>query len=154
MNISNEELLNRQSWSLYQKMDHSAATIEQFYNYTNGKMVVMFSGGKDSTVLLHLVRTLYPEIKGVFVNTTNEFSEILNFVKQTPNVDILLPKITFIKTVEKYGFPLVSKKVAKAINHLRNPSSKNKNSRNLYLTGFNREGDYCANFKLAKNGIN
>lgn len=150
MEISTKELKERQEWTLSQKIDHSLGAIEQFYAFTGNKMVVSFSGGKDSTVLLHLVRSLYPNTKGVFGNTTNEFSEILRFVKTVDNIDIVKPKVTFIKTINEYGFPLISKKVAKAINHLKNPSDKNKNVRNLHLTGYNRKGIYCPSFKLAK----
>jgi 3'-phosphoadenosine 5'-phosphosulfate sulfotransferase (PAPS reductase)/FAD synthetase len=150
LKLTAEELHERQKWTLAQKIDHSLGAIEQFNDYTRGKMVVMFSGGKDSTVLLHLTRFLYPNIKAVFVNTTNELSEILQFVRTVENVDTILPKITFIKTVEKYGFPLISKKVAKAINYLKYPSDKTANVRNLVLTGFNSKGESCVSYKLAK----
>lgn len=145
-----EELHEKQKWTLNQKIDHALGAIEQFNNYTDGKTVVMFSGGKDSTVLLHLVRRLYPETKAVFVNTTNEFSEILNFVKTIENVDTILPKVTFLHTVEKFGFPLISKKVAKAIGYLKNPTDNTKNVRNLILTGLNSKGETCNSYKLAK----
>ncbi len=148
--ISPEELRERQKWTLDQKIDHSLGAIEQFYNYAKGQIVVMFSGGKDSTVLLHLARRIYPQTKGIFVNTTNELSEILHFVKTVDNIDIVLPKVTFLHTVEKYGFPLISKKVAKAINYLKHPSDKNKNVRNLVLTGMNSNGQSCPSYKLAK----
>jgi len=148
--IEAKELHERQKWTLDQKIDHTLGSIEQFYNYANGKVVVMFSGGKDSTVLLHLVRRIYPDVKAVFVNTTNEFSEILNFVKTVENVDTILPKVTFLHTVDKYGFPLISKKVAKAIMYLKNPTIKNANVRNLILTGLNQKGESCSSYKLAK----
>lgn len=148
--VSVEELHERQKWSLDQKMDHTFGAIEQFYNYTNGKMVVMFSGGVDSTVLLYLVRKIYPEIKGVFVNTTNEFSEILKFVRTIDNVDTIRPRLTFIETVRLYGFPLISKRVTKAIGYIKYPSDKTKNVRNLVLTGINSKGKSCMSFKLAK----
>ena len=148
--ITLQELKERQNWTLEQKIDHAIGNIEQFYNETEGACVISFSGGKDSTVLLHLARRIYPEIKAVFVNTTNEFNEILDFVRATDNVDIIYPKTTFIKTVEKYGFPIVSKKVAKAIGVLKNPSDKNKNMTNLIINGKTREGRECLAYKLAK----
>lgn len=150
MKVTPEELHERQKWSLDQKIDHSLGVIEQFYNYTNGECVIMFSGGIDSTVLLHLARRIYPNIKGVFVNTTNELSEILKFVRNTNNIDTILPKMTFLQTVEKYGFPLVSKKVAKAIQYIKYPSPKNDKVRNLVLTGINSKGQPCPSYKLAK----
>ena len=150
MKISSEELKERQNWTLSQKIDHSLGVIEQFYAFAGNKMVVSFSGGKDSTVLLHLVRKIYPNIKGVFGNTTNEFLEILKFVKTVDNIDTVRPKVSFIHTINKYGFPLISKRVAKAIHHLKNPKDNNKNVRNLYLTGYNRNGIYCPSYKLAK----
>lgn len=149
MKITPEELSARQTWTLDQKIDHSLGAIEQFYNYTDGNCVVMYSGGKDSTVLLHLSRILYPEIKGVFVNTTNEFVEILRFVKATDNIDIIRPKTTFSEIVKKFGFPLVSKKVAKAIKYIKYPNSRSENVRNLVLTGINSKGQSCMTYKLA-----
>jgi len=148
--IKAEELHIMQKWSLEQKIDHSINAIKQFYNFTNGKIVVMFSGGKDSTVLLHLVRQIYPNVKGVFVNTTNEFTEILQFVKTLDNIDTIRPKMTFLDTVRNFGFPIVSKKVAKAIGYIKYPTEKTKNVRNLVLTGINSKGQSCKSFKLAK----
>jgi 3'-phosphoadenosine 5'-phosphosulfate sulfotransferase (PAPS reductase)/FAD synthetase len=148
--ITSAELTERQGWNLDQKIDHSLGVIEQFYNYTGGRIVVMFSGGKDSTVLLHLVRRIYPDTKAVFVNTTNEFSEILRFVKSVDNVDTITPDTTFTKTVAEYGFPLVSKKVAKAIGYVKYPKKNQENVRNLVLTGINKSGQKCESYKLAE----
>ncbi len=138
------------SWSLDKKINHALKRIQEFYSVQDGKVYVAFSGGKDSTVLLHLVRSLYPDVIAVFVNTTNEYKEILDFVKLVPNVLTIHPKMTFIQTVEKFGFPLVSKKVARMITDLRENKSTTPNIRNLYLTGFNRKGVYVPSFKLAK----
>jgi 3'-phosphoadenosine 5'-phosphosulfate sulfotransferase (PAPS reductase)/FAD synthetase len=147
--VSLSELNERLNWNLYQKIDHSLGVIEQFYKAFNGHCVVMFSSGKDSTVLLHLARRIYPEMRGCFINTTNEFSEILNFSKTVENIDTVMPEINFINVVKQYGFPIISKKVAKAIRYLRHPDN-NEASRNLYLTGYNRKGEYCSTYKLAK----
>ena len=38
-----------------------------FYNHFDGKVYVSFSGGKDSTVLFNIVRSMYPEVPAVFV---------------------------------------------------------------------------------------
>jgi len=84
---------------------------------------VAFSGGKDSTVLLHIARSLYPEIVGVFNNTGLELPEIVQFVKATSNVTILRPKMSFNKVIEKYGWPVISKEQSQFINQYRNTKS-------------------------------
>lgn len=126
-----QELRERQSWSLEQKIDHSLGTIEAFVNRMGGidKVYVSFSGGKDSTVLFHLARRLYPDILGVFCSTGNEYPEIIKFVRQTQaegaNIQIIRPKLTPRQVWEKYGFPLVGKEMAKYIHDVRvNPNSK------------------------------
>lgn len=76
---------------------------------------VSFSGGKDSLALLHIARQMYPEIKAMHVNTSLEFPEIEKFVKTFDNVDIVKPKMTFVDTVKKYGYPMISKEVSECV---------------------------------------
>lgn len=76
---------------------------------------VGFSGGKDSTVLLHIVREIYPDIEAVFVNTGLEYPEIQRFVKTFDNVTILRPKMRFDEVIKKYGYPIISKSVSNCV---------------------------------------
>lgn len=80
---------------------------------------VSFSGGKDSTVLLHIVREMYPEVEAVFVNTGLEYPEIQAFVKTFDNVTILRPKMRFDEVIKKYGYPLISKEVSECVSQAR-----------------------------------
>lgn len=73
MEITREQLNERLSWSLDQKIDHTLFTIENALSYSDNNAYVSFSGGKDSTILLYLARIIKPDIKAVFFNTTNEF---------------------------------------------------------------------------------
>ena len=56
----------RQQLPLNLKIRYSESRIEQWYNYWERQVYVSFSGGKDSTVLLNLVRNLYPEVPAVY----------------------------------------------------------------------------------------
>lgn len=129
MNVA--ELRERQSWTLEQKTGHSLGTIEAFVNRMGGedKVYVSFSGGKDSTVLFHLARRIYPNILGVFCNTGNEYPDVIRFVRETQkegaNIQIIRSPLTPRKVWAKYGFPLVGKEQAFYIYQVRkNPKSK------------------------------
>lgn len=122
-----KELQERQAWDLQKKIDHSLFTIETFLSRTNGQCYVAFSGGKDSTVLLDLVRIIDKDIPAVFVNTGNEWPDIIKFVRHLKNdkgynIVELHPKMTPRAVWEKFGFPLVSKAQAEYIDrYRRNP---------------------------------
>lgn len=145
-----EHIKEMMAWPLDKKINHALNRIREFYIAQNGKVYVAFSGGKDSTVLLHLVRSIFPDVVAVFSNTTNEFVEILEFVRRTENVITVNPQKTFVQTVKEYGFPLVGKTVAKSIRTLRENKPTTANIRNLFLTGYTRSGHYSAKFHLAK----
>lgn len=78
-------------------------------------MYVSYSGGKDSTVLLHLVRSMYPDVPAVFSDTGLEFPEIRKFAMSHENVSSVRPKMLFPDVVSTYGYPIISKEVAEAI---------------------------------------
>jgi len=82
------------------------------------KVAVSFSGGKDSTVLLHIARQIYPDIKAYFSNTTNEDKRILQFIKTVDNLKIVTPKLSFSKIIKEYGYPLISKEVCERLNRI------------------------------------
>lgn len=126
--MTGQELYERQQWTLNQKIDHSLGVIDQFITKTNSKVYLAFSGGKDSTVLMHLCEVLKKDILCVFVNTGCEYPDIVRFVydckEQGHNIQIIRPNMTPREVWAKYGFPLVSKEAAENINAVRtNPSS-------------------------------
>ena len=135
--ITPSALKTRQAWTLEQKIDHSVGVIEAFCVYCKEQgrtPSVSFSGGKDSTVLLDIARRFVdPAIKAVFCNTGNEFPENIRFVRQTENVTIIRPDMTPRQVLEKYGFPLVSKRQAQSVFEAR--TTKSEKFRNYLIGG-------------------
>jgi 3'-phosphoadenosine 5'-phosphosulfate sulfotransferase (PAPS reductase)/FAD synthetase len=114
-----EKLQELQSMNLYQKIDHAIGTIEKFCREIPNP-TISFSGGRDSTVLLHLIRNiLKKDIPAIFINTGNEFPEIIKFVRTFDNVTVLHPKTHLKQIIDKYGFPLISKNYSSIIYRLR-----------------------------------
>ena len=113
------ELGQKQSLPLSAKIILSKMRIRQFYDYYNGEIYVSFSGGKDSNVLLDIVRQEYPNVPAVFIDTGLEYPEIREFVKTIKNVTWVKPAMNFKDVLEKYGYPLVSKEQAKCIREVQ-----------------------------------
>lgn len=105
-------------------------------------MYISFSGGKDSTVLLDLVRSEYPNVKAVFVDTGLEYPEIRSFVKTFDNVEILKPKKNFKQVIQEYGYPFFSKENAQKIYEIKHTGSEILKHNRLH-------GDSKGNGKLA-----
>lgn len=126
------QLQQRQSWALPIKEAFTETRIRKWYDHWDGDVFVSFSGGKDSTVLLHMVRKFYPNVPAVFVDTGVEYPEVRRFVKTFDNVVWLKPKMDFKQVIEKHGYPIVSKEVAKKIEEIRTTKSEKLRNINLY----------------------
>jgi len=109
-----EDLKTYQSFPIAVKVDMTKARIKEWVDtFEKDGVYISFSGGKDSTVLLHLVREMYGnDIPAVFVNTGLEYPEIQRFVRTFENVTILTPKKTFREVISEYGYPVIGKEVS------------------------------------------
>lgn len=115
-----DELKLLQALPLELKIAKTKARIKDWVDfYGVDGVYVSFSGGKDSTVLLHIARSMYPNIKAVFSDTGLELPSIRSFVKTHENVDWLKPKLTFGEIVKQYGYPLFGKEISHAIWYAR-----------------------------------
>ena len=114
------DLYQMQSLPLQAKIQMTRRRISEWVDaFGEDGIYVSFSGGKDSTVLLDIVRKDYPDVKAVFVDTGLEYPEIRSFVKGFENVDWIKPKMTFKQVIEKYGYPFISKEVSGCVDGAR-----------------------------------
>lgn len=126
-------LVQRQGLSLEAKIALSKLRIKEWYEFWEGNIYVSFSGGLDSTVLLDITRSIYPDTPAVFCDTGLEYPEIKDFVRTVDNTVWLKPKLSYRQVIDRYGYPLINKQVAMGLDRYRN--TKSQVQRNLYLYG-------------------
>lgn len=107
-----------QALPLIAKVRMTQNRIREWYNHYEGNVYVSFSGGKDSTVLAHLVHEIFPDVPLVFSNTGLEYPEIQSFARKM-GAEFVRPKMMFPDVVGKFGYPIISKEVAEAIWYAR-----------------------------------
>lgn len=144
-----DDLKIQQAYPLKAKVYLAKMRIREFYEAQKGMVYVAFSGGKDSQVLLHMVRSLYPEVPAIFSNTGLEYPEIVAHAMSLPNVIVVRPKLSFKQVIEKYGYAVISKKVSRQVHDLRHPTPNNVNTRNLRMTGVTKDGRKMGHMKLS-----
>lgn len=118
-----DELRELQSLPLEEKLILTQNRIREWYSHWQGDVYVSFSGGKDSTVLLDIVRKMYPDVEAVFVNTGLEYPEVRKFAQSFKNVRTLYPEMSFVDVISTYGYPVISKTVSHNVSIAkRNPN--------------------------------
>lgn len=123
------ELKQMQSLPLSAKVRMSERRVREWVDeFGSDGVYVSFSGGKDSTVLLHIVRSVDPDIPAMFVDTGLEYPEIRQHVRRLSeewgNIDIIRPEMRFDEVVKEYGYPVPTKRIADTIEGARrNPNS-------------------------------
>ncbi|MBU3173319.1 phosphoadenosine phosphosulfate reductase domain-containing protein [Clostridium estertheticum] len=151
MNINELKLLQNLDYEI--KNLKTDLRVEEWVKYWGSNNVaVSLSGGLDSCVLLHKVRNLYPRTKAVSIKAI-ECKENQKIVENIENVVYLTSKYNQVQILKKFGFPICSKKTAKSIRRLQNPTARNLKSRNLALTGITSDGRPSPRFKLPKKWL-
>ena len=136
MSRSIEDLRLKQAAPLNIKVRMTQQRIREWVNHFGEDGVyVSFSGGKDSTVLLRIVREMYPDVPAVFCDTGLEYPEIRDFVKTFDNVVWLRPKMTFRKVIETYGYPFISKEVSQRVYECRKAGKQCKTYKDYFTEG-------------------
>lgn len=140
------DLMQMVSMPFDTKVRMSQKRIKDWADYFGeDKVYVSFSGGKDSLVLLHMVRCLYPSVPAVYCDTGLEYPELKTFVKTFSNVVTLHPDMTFREVIQEYGYPLVTKEVSQVIELVRQNIKEGKETyrmKRLMGTLVDKQGRY------------
>jgi 3'-phosphoadenosine 5'-phosphosulfate sulfotransferase (PAPS reductase)/FAD synthetase len=103
---------------------------ETMYRFGIDGVYASYSGGKDSTVLMHILQSMYRNrVMSVFCDTGLEDRRLRDFAIKRADV-IIKPKTSPVETITKYGYPVISKPQAMAIRklttHNLSPEYRNK----------------------------
>lgn len=161
-----QDLANQRAQSLQIKIQVTQAKLIEWYIKWKGcgyGVYLSFSGGKDSTVLADLTarvcRMFHYGLTLVFVDTGLEYPEIKEFIpsftqwlRDTYRMDVELvvlhPEMTFDKVLIQFGYPVISKNVANAIEGAR----KGQESRIARLNGLLIKDGKKSKFNCEKYG--
>lgn len=150
-------LKQMQRLPLIVKIRKTQLRIREWYEHFEGMVYVSFSGGKDSTVLAHLVHEMYPDVPLVFSNTGLEYPEIQSFARKM-GAEFIRPKMMFHEVISKFGYPIISKEVADAIYYARKIHNgtatlqKNEGARNTTKSSINKREELDGRRKFSSGG--
>jgi len=130
------QLEQRQKLSLNVKINLSLIKIRKFYQEYNGEVYISYSGGKDSEVMLHLIKSFFPDVKVLFVDTGTELHTRDHALKKA-NI-VLKPKKSMLEVWNKYGIPFPTKQQAHFIYQAKHTKSDYLRSR--LITGIMKDG--------------
>lgn len=111
--------MNDYEFILFDRIEKIKQINEQYDLENNA--YISFSGGKDSTILHHLIDLALPNnhIPRVFINTGIEYLDIVKFVKELVKEDdrfvIIAPSKNVKETLETFGYPFKSKEHSKKL---------------------------------------
>lgn len=126
------DLKQMQSLPLEAKIKMTKQRIIEWYEYFDGAVYLAFSGGKDSTVLKHIIDSLYDDVPSVFCDTGLEYPEIRKFALSQPNTIKINPIKRFDQVITEYGYPVISKEVAKNVQYARQSGKDNVHYKKLF----------------------
>lgn len=124
--LTYDEIRERQAIPYEIKLRMSQNRVRNFINYYGESGVaICFSGGVDSTMAVHFIRNYcgYDKVKAISViGIENKYN--IDLIKKTENVDIVKVRYSQKEILERFGVPIISKRVSKSLRALQNPTEK------------------------------
>ena len=111
------------SLPLRAKVHLTMRRVRQWHDSHDG-IYLSYSGGKDSTVLLHIIRQMYDasECPAVFVNTGLEWPGVKRMGIRLAD-EVLTPSMRFKDVLRTYGYAVVSKETSQKLREARTTKS-------------------------------
>lgn len=146
------------------KVTEAMHRIEELYYETDGKCYVSFSGGKDSTVLLALIKMcedIYTipanGIPAVFGNTGIELSVTTDFVRWCKenwytNIEMVRPEHSFDWVLKNKGKPMLSKLRSQYLNRWQRGMRTETIMLN-FIGGVTKQGGKSFRIKIADKDV-
>jgi 3'-phosphoadenosine 5'-phosphosulfate sulfotransferase (PAPS reductase)/FAD synthetase len=147
----NLKLKQQQSLPLEAKIQMTIMRVMQWGDYWDWDVFGGYSGGRDSSVLRHIVEAAGIDFQWVFADTGLEYPEIRNFIKRYyPDTVWVKPSRTFPEVLKTEGYPVVSKRVSHSVRRMNQVphTAENENTRRLYMTGVKRDGSINKSSKI------
>ena len=133
--ISKETVRERLKYPYEIKVKMTERRLSEFITYYGESgVVVCISGGLDSTAAMHFIHKRYPDVEAICVLGIECRDNIEMVMKIRDewgvNVNIAKPRKSQQAVLKEFGYPIVSKRAAKSLNHLQNPTEEINNSNN------------------------
>lgn len=136
------DLRQRQALPLDAKIMLTKRRISEWAEHWDGDVYVSWSRGNNSTILAHLARQVIPDVRLVYSRTGLEYPEVDQFNPFGPeNIIVVRPEVTFRQVLERHGYPVISRRIAKMLRWMQNPSEKNVQARRLTMEGIMANGE-------------
>lgn len=142
-----------QGMSLKAKLERAQRKVFEFVGAQPS--YISWSGGLDSRLVLHIVRDLCgisrDRCPAVFIDTGLEYPEVRECALRHADV-VLRPKLNFKQVIERYGYPVISKRVSQYVHEVqvaRARGNANSATCHLRLTGQRSDGTYSKMGKLS-----
>lgn len=112
--------------------------------YGEDNFYISFSGGKDSTIVSHLIDEALPnnKIPRIFINTGIEYIDMVKYVKEISSKDdriiVYNSGVNIKQMLEKYGYPFKSKEHSEKVSIYQHSGMKGKSVKR-YVSGLNKD---------------
>ena len=125
------------------KVAYAEARAWEFYNECGKRDLNchVSVGGLDSITLLVFLRSIGIDVPAVSVSALEDKSIIK--VHKELGVEAIRPLRKKTEVIKEFGFPIISKEIARKIDLLQHPSEKNRTVRHAIITG--ETGEYGGN---------